>query len=644
MPLPADNLQQVRELLKKCSAELRGIRKNKSGTGFFITDRHLLTCAHVSGVEKGTEVDIAVPGRSLRKGTVIDVMPDEARGDLALVEAKAMAEGEFQPTVVLDRTIVDNIAYYAVGYPYEEQLRSTGQIELEYKGSGLSARDETTVELLKLHAGGATIVGGLSGCPILSSESGAVVAIMQYAVDQRGDTGGGAIPIARAAERFPLVRQCIEQPPLQARPWREALGREAWLAMRKPPVWRDCVDLTLSGDHRRWSVRFADDEGEVVTDLTSRDLPPGASKALFRWSQQRGVDNREDAQFLGELLAAAIFPEKIAARLRRHLPADDLVVRLHIDESDEDLFSVAWEDALLDGGQGEGHISVAKGMRMVRVAENHQPAEIATPPALEAAGVIGVVVQPPKLQAQMPVVRHHSQPVKWPSKEGIAKGLRSNLQEARFPGETLSNPNAGVVMERLEKACPPGMQNAVVHYIGFGKEEEGKALLALVEEGDLAWRQAVDLFDWVERSGARMLVVELLPAPKGEVFEPISPRAFLSALRGGVDAVLFTRFGVHPRALLRFNGTFYGNLARGETVEVAVQRARRTLHDNQVLGDEVGFGYFPLITRAQGPAHIVQPGEEQGSTTLRQRGDLEPPRPGPAAPPLSTPSSYQGAA
>jgi hypothetical protein len=418
---------------------------------------------------------------------------------------------------------------------------------------------------------------------------------------------------------------------------------EAWQAMRKPLVWRDCVDLRLSGDHRRWSVTLDDGDGEVVAHLTSRDLPPEASKALFRWSQQRGIDNREDARFLGRLLAAAILPEKIAARLRRHLPADDLVVRLHIDESDEDLFSVAWEDTLLDG-EGEGHISVARGMRMVRVAEGQEPAESPPAAALDDSEVIGVVVQPPKLQAQMPVVRDYGQLVKWPSKEGIATGLRSNLQDARLPRDVLSNPNAGDVIERLEKACPPRRQNAVVHYIGFGKEEEGEALLALAETAEIAWRRAGDLFGWVGQCGARMLVIELLPAPKGEIFEPISPRAFLSALRGGVDAVLFTRFGIHPRALLQFNGTFYGNLARGETVEVAVQRARRTLHDNQVLGDEVGFGYFSLITRAQGPVRIVQPDEGQGSTTFRQRETLEPPRPEPPTPPLSTPPSYQGAA
>lgn len=648
MSLPPESLKRVRDLLKDCTAEVRA-GKGRTGTGFFITDRHLLTCAHVAGLKKGAEVEVTVLGRAARRATVIDLMPDPAHGDLALLEAERAADVP-QPAAVLDRNIGDDVKYYAVGYPFDEQLHSTGLLEVPYTGSAFLGRDSPVVDLLKLHAGGATIVGGLSGSPILSSESGAVVAIMQYSVNHSGDLGGGAIPIARAAERFELVRECIERPPLETRLWRDSLSEDAWLEMHKPPVWEDRIDLTLSGNHRGWSVTLEDGDERVTQDLTMRDLPADAAQVLFRWSQQRGVNDREDALFLGRMLAAAIFPEKIAARLRRHLLADDLVVRLHIDEASEELFGAVWEDAILDrpdgpgGTQGGEHISIAKGMRLIRVADGCEAAETSPPPAIEDTRVIGVVIQPPKLQAQMPVVRHHGQQVRWPSKEGIATGLRTALQDACIPVEVLPNPSADGVSELLE-SCPPGEAKTVVHYIGFGREEDGKPLLALGEAEEMGWRQAGDLFAWTARCGARLLVVELLPAPKGESFEPISPRAFLPALTGHVEAVLFTRFGVHPRALLQFNSVLYMNLAAGETVEVAVQRARRSLHVNQILGDEVGFGYFPLISRAEGSTRIVQQSEDQSAKSSVRRRGVEKSRPSEAvAPPPPAAPSYQGAA
>src|SRR5262249_6759397 len=152
------------------------------------SDRLLLTCHHVVVGKKGDPVDVCPFGRKSRGGTIRDVRT-LAEGDLALVDVDAVDGEGIQPAVVLHPAITDHIEYFAAGYPKEELLGKSGLEVIPCQGHARRP-DENTVDLLVIEAGGALVGSGLSGGGVLSSGSGAVAALVQYAQDPKADSGG----------------------------------------------------------------------------------------------------------------------------------------------------------------------------------------------------------------------------------------------------------------------------------------------------------------------------------------------------------------------------------------------------------------------------------------------------------------------
>src|SRR5207249_674282 len=110
--LDPDKLSTLRELLKTCSAQVVG-ETGARGSGFFVDERLLLTCAHVAGENEGAQVEVRPFGGTPRPGTIRALRPGNAL-DLALVDVQAVAGEDSPPAVVLDETLVDDVDYYAV--------------------------------------------------------------------------------------------------------------------------------------------------------------------------------------------------------------------------------------------------------------------------------------------------------------------------------------------------------------------------------------------------------------------------------------------------------------------------------------------------------------------------------------------------
>ena len=114
--------------------------------------------------------------------------------------------------------------------------------------------------------------------------------------------------------------------------------------------------------------------------------------------------------------------------------------------------------------------------------------------------------------------------------------------------------------------------------------------------GDVSWRPIEEVCQWVGASGARLLIIELALPPVGLEPDAIPPRAFLQGLAGQVEAVIFTRFPLHPRLLSAFNNALYKQIGAGRTIESAVQLARNETYINRFFGDVAQFGWFTLVT------------------------------------------------
>ena len=265
---------------------------------------------------------------------------------------------------------------------------------------------------------------------MLNSETGAIVALMQYSEAKSGTEGGAAIPIERAADQLEEVAACLEEPPSSTRRWRKAIGEEAWEDLGRPNARQARVDLFLNGDNSSWSVRI---DGEAAHSLTARDLPDEISQALFHWAQRRRVRNEEDVRLLGRLLSGAIFPSKVASTLQRECGADELLIRLHIDP-DSDLFDIPWELATLTIDNLDSHVGAHERLGMVRVVKG---TELKGAPLDQGARVLAAVVQLESLQAQMPTLTFGTKKVRWPADGEIGQALESAVSMTPLQPEVM---------------------------------------------------------------------------------------------------------------------------------------------------------------------------------------------------------------
>jgi hypothetical protein len=617
-----EKLDDLRRLLRECSAQLSepgGAR----GSGVFVDERHLLTCAHVVKA-KGVVVTVQPSGREPRPGTVVEFEEGDAL-DLALVEVDRLEGEPPQPAALLDAGLDENVPYYAVGWPKGDLAGIEGIEELRYNG-----HSKGEDELLVLDAGQANVTSGLSGGPVLDSHTGAVVALVQYTRSRDVPMGGGAIPIARAARLFPAVAALVESPPLAARRWKNLLGEAGLSALGKPTRSAASLDVIVDGDRKAWTVRL---DGEQP--VTVQSLPERVSDALFYWAQRRQIYAREDVTLLGQLLAGAVFPPAIAESIEHGRQADSLLLRL--DVGNDELFDVPWEFVTLRA-EDDTHAAAAENVSFVRVAPHPSPADVDTSPRRPEdgdAGVVSIVVQPSSWDWQTKMKQYVGPGFTgWPAKGEVAKQLRESFRETHSLAlTTLDDPEkltADDVKAELARIGPE-----LVHYTGFARWDR-EAQLALSDGGgdgrdDVSWQPIDDFFDAVASAGARVLVVELLRQPFGENWELLEPHVFRSALRGSVNAVVLTRFPMLLAHLRDFNNAFYAAVGEGAPVEIAVQRARKRVQSNKQYGDYGAFGSFTLITGERADLRLVQPAPSQAGQqsptlhTTKQPGAEKPP-------------------
>jgi hypothetical protein len=306
-------------------------------------------------------------------------------------------------------------------------------------------------------------------------------------------------------------------------------------------------------------------------------------------------------KLLGRLLAKAVMHSSVVSRFDRDRQADELLVRLHFDES-SDLFDVPWEFINVAKKNEDRPIAAEQGLGFVRVAPSEVDEAGKTGLAKSEARVLGIVIQPGEYQEWMPR--------EWPQPGDIMSGLKTALSaSSRLQLMPLENPTAYDIEDTSDRAGGPGGEPIdVVHYMGFGAIRDGTAKMAVSNDEDkVDWVEATEAFGWFAKSGARLVVAEFALPWFGSEHEPISPRTFLAALSADVNAVVFTRFPVHPTQCRRFNIPLYEALGKGESVEASVQHARRVLYTNRFLGDAAGFGWFSLVTGDKPDMRLVPP-------------------------------------
>ena len=149
---------------------------------------------------------------------------DRADPDLALLRTPS-DDGSPSPCVVLGKGL-DSYDCRVAGYPRLDGVAPG----FEVRAARVHARTDLTSgspQILVIDPG-QIVTGGMSGSPVISTESGTVVAIVRTSKDTQDALGGGAIPVSLAAEAFDQVREVMDGETPAMIPWRNALGPDYW--------------------------------------------------------------------------------------------------------------------------------------------------------------------------------------------------------------------------------------------------------------------------------------------------------------------------------------------------------------------------------------------------------------------------------
>ncbi|MBB5784394.1 hypothetical protein HD596_011150 [Nonomuraea jabiensis] len=262
-------------LLDRCAVAVCGHDGGElKGTGFLVTPRHVLTCAHVLGeleaTSEGARLDLVRPGRhEPLTGTVRQVLPPVkgpekmwAMPDLAVVEIDGDPGGRTCAWIGFGQPDLDDhhrLAACADNYRPAEYGRD--RLRLTHPSSTL-VDDFDEYELrIKL----VEVTGGCSGAPVIHLRSGAVRGVMKTTRRTNDDLGGLAVSLLQLARLRPELYQSI---------WRENIRFHA-----STPAW--------IGERANLLGKRARAEADLLTLLAGQPPPDDPAGLLARANPER---------------------------------------------------------------------------------------------------------------------------------------------------------------------------------------------------------------------------------------------------------------------------------------------------------------------------------------------------------------------
>ncbi|MBU2667810.1 serine protease [Actinoplanes bogorensis] len=614
MSAPAIPFDELRHLLKRCVA-LVVVDGSPIGTAFFVDDRRLLTCEHVL---TGTRVQVRPWDRNAGESEileVIDIVSDEVH-DLALLTVDAPKKAGSRTAVLLGTSLL-NAQYCVAGYRdiagYEPALEAPDAVG--------DPREQAPGQPQTLELRNIWISGGLSGGPVMNLTTGAVVAVTRLAHYLDNNVGGAGTPVSQVFQSFPALRSYQSQPPVEARAWRELLGKAKWEALGLSWATESTVNLYVSGDLRRWRIGLGHEGLSPDDDITGNNLGEEIAEALFRWARRRRVRDKAEVALLGRLLASALFPGRVGEELQRLALADSTLIRLHV-ENENELADIPWELAAVPGSN-KGYLSTNERIQFTRAIPNTDDEYQGSWLEQTSETVLPVIAQPPEWADSYPAICHARRQIPWPKEDELRSNLEGCLERngIEFRRAAL-NPRYTDVEANFSKH-----EYAAFHYVGFGKVEDDVAHMTFVENGDPQWKEVAEVLTAAGEGGIRLVVLEFGMPPEVQELKPISPSSLGNCLPSGIQAVVVTSYPVHPRQYWRFDSGFYEALGKERTsVESAVQRGRRLVSKDSPVEDAAGFGWFTLLTAGRNGLHLRPPLPTGPASELSTQQTQIPPR------------------
>ncbi len=331
------------------------------------------------------------------------------------------------------------------------------------------------------------------------------------------------------------------------------------------------------------NIRARKDDGAEASDKVVLDPLHRSLIGIFEdWVRQGKVSKRRELEAFGALLYRTLFNGEVGAffeQTLKNIPEGErLRVQLSFQEEASDLARLPWE--YLYCPDTETRPGFFLSTRVELVLSRYMPLSTgrqALAPEEGPLRILIVVSQPQDLQ---PVI---SEPV-----------IEAIRQMANITINILDKPTVDNFLEKLEKTRPH-----VLHFIGHGRfnKEDKKGEIALLgpDEQNVAWirdRKFIEFFGQM-RSKPRLVFLHLCEGATIDFsanFAGLTPQL----IRGGIQAVVAMQYPITNRAAIAFSRAFYRELAKGEPIDHAVQRARWMItiddpkaYDSRVFGTPV---------------------------------------------------------
>ncbi|HEX8411241.1 MAG TPA: trypsin-like peptidase domain-containing protein [Thermoanaerobaculia bacterium] len=232
---------------------------SESGTGFFITPRVLVTCAHVTTPAE-TAISYNGTPHAVETIDVIDGL------DVAILTLSRPV-----PDVACVRLTSDvqvNDTCYTFGYPlFEGQPRADARV-LEVEGL-VDSRHEIVLK-------GGQIAAGQSGSPLVNLRTGAVCGIIRWTRDSTSAAGGRATTVAEILRRRPFLLEKNLRVHEDDHSWDVHLRRN--VTVWQPPMPRRYVKRPAAME-RLLNRLFSTDES--ARDVVAVVAPSGFGKSTL---------------------------------------------------------------------------------------------------------------------------------------------------------------------------------------------------------------------------------------------------------------------------------------------------------------------------------------------------------------------------
>lgn len=278
--------QSLYDLLTTCVVRITS--KSGQGSGFFVAPGLVLTCKHVIGnsLTLPSSIDISWQGQTF--AATLYALPATNILDLALLQVNIPQH----PCVLLHGGAEPFSQLYSYGYP-----------DLKPEGASTTFDSEgwigTQQELLRLKVG--QVRPGMSGSPVLNTQTGCICGIVQSTRDRASTLGGEAIMTKVILRAFPELEEKQKHLHSQNKSWYDVMSPE----QRKASDIKNVLSLTGTSGAIEVFYSYVQEDEQLAEKLRRHLVLLKRQELITDWHAGKVIPGLQASEQIKEHLDSA---------------------------------------------------------------------------------------------------------------------------------------------------------------------------------------------------------------------------------------------------------------------------------------------------------------------------------------------------